>query len=244
MTGALSARRSRDEAASVTHRVSAPCRASAYITEIIEGTALTRRLHLLTVNHNHNTMGPEQCQVLLAVAALSMLYRCALPKPLPGIPYDVPSSKRLLGDIPDATKESAQIQKFLNLRSKSLGPVCQVWMQPFAKSWVVVNDWAASQDILYKHTGEFDRAPIHLGFLTALIPHGFGLMRTRDPRYAVGKRYVGDTMSNSFLNDVAAPSASIQVLKLIRLWRLMMRLSQGRSVDARQDVQLFSVDLA
>ena len=37
--------------------------------------------------------------VLLAGAIL--LYRAALPKPIPGIPYKKGSEKRLLGDAPD-----------------------------------------------------------------------------------------------------------------------------------------------
>lgn len=41
--------------------------------------------------------------VSLALAAFVLLYRALLPKPIPGIPHNKVSARRILGDAPDVS---------------------------------------------------------------------------------------------------------------------------------------------
>lgn len=91
-------------------------------------------------------LSPQTAGLLVVVFSviLILLYRAALPKPIPGIPYDRTSAGRILGDVPDALKyhgETHEMVTFLEKRCRELGgPICQVFMRPFAKPWVVVMD--------------------------------------------------------------------------------------------------------
>jgi len=84
---------------------------------------------------------PFACIVLLTVF---LLYRRALPKPIPGIPYDKRSANRLLGDVPDALRHVGQTKEmgsFLLKRCIELdSPVVQIFAKPFQQPWVVVAD--------------------------------------------------------------------------------------------------------
>lgn len=48
---------------------------------------------------------PSQSTLLAAVCVITgivaLIYRALLPKPLPGVPYNKASAKRILGDAPD-----------------------------------------------------------------------------------------------------------------------------------------------
>ena len=72
-----------------------------------------------------------------------LLYRAALPKPIPGIPY-AQYSNRLFGDVPDALKYHAKTSEtvaFLASRCEELkSPIVQVFMRPFSRPWVVLVD--------------------------------------------------------------------------------------------------------
>lgn len=84
------------------------------------------------------------CVVLFIVLSAVLLYRWALPKPIPGIPYDQKSASRILGDLPDALKHLSETQEmvsFLVERCEKLdSPVIQVFLRPFQRPRVVVMD--------------------------------------------------------------------------------------------------------
>ena len=73
-----------------------------------------------------------------------LLYRAALPKPIPGIPCAQYSINRLFGDVPDALKYHAKTSEtvaFLASRCEELkSPIVQVFVRPFARPWVVLAD--------------------------------------------------------------------------------------------------------
>ena len=65
------------------------------------------------------------------------LYRVALPKPIPGIPYNKHASSRLLGDLPELTKHM-QVTKemtswLVNQCRVHNSPIVQVFARPFQK---------------------------------------------------------------------------------------------------------------
>lgn len=97
--------------------------------------------------------------VLLSAVVLSVgyyLYRAALPKPIPGIPYNESSAKRILGDAMEAItyqKETGDMMQWItNQVLKHNQPVIQLFMRPFGKPWVVVSDFRETQDICVRRT--------------------------------------------------------------------------------------------
>ena len=73
----------------------------------------------------------------LAAVFAYLLYRIALPRPIPGIPYNKISASRLLGDLPDALdwhRRRSELFTFLAAQPVKLkSPIVQVFLRPFSK---------------------------------------------------------------------------------------------------------------
>jgi hypothetical protein len=82
-------------------------------------------------------------------SCLYLCYRWALPRPIPGIPYNKEATKSLLGDVlamvqyVGKTKEVAPYftQQTLKLRS----PIIQLFIRPFGKPYVLISDFREIQ---------------------------------------------------------------------------------------------------
>lgn len=168
-----------------------------------------------------------------------LLYRAALPKPIPGIPYYTPSANRLGGDIPDAIKwqnDRKEFWSFLQERCKQLNsPIVQVFMQPFGKPWVILADYKESQDIMVRRGKEFDRSGF-LGDLFKAIAINNHVRLPTGNEWKAHRRLMGDTMSNSFLHEVAAPLIHSSALVTLDLWKEKTRLAPGRAFSVTEDV--------
>ncbi|KAK1762540.1 hypothetical protein QBC33DRAFT_581676 [Phialemonium atrogriseum] len=96
-------------------------------------------------------------------------YRAALPKPLPGIPYNRDAAGKLFGDIPEIMGYVIRTKRIFcwltSLTTRHQSPIVQAFIKPMALPWVVVTDPLESQDILLRRTKEFDRS----GFFGELI---------------------------------------------------------------------------
>lgn len=141
-----------------------------------------------------------------AVFVAYLLYRSALPKPIPGIPYDAAAARRLLGSIPDLIahqKEHGGIIAWMAGHvAKFNSPVVQLFMGPFTKPFLVLCDYQESQDILLRRTKEFDRAQRSLDGFVGVLPHHHISMRSTDARFKGNKELVRDLMSPNFLHEV------------------------------------------
>ncbi|KAK5122321.1 hypothetical protein LTR85_004232 [Meristemomyces frigidus] len=181
------------------------------------------------------------CVVALGIG----LYRLALPKPIPGIPYNKRSAKRILGDVPDALKwhrETSEMFTFLTAQAiKHKSPVVQVFLRPFGKPWVIVTDFREAQDIMTRRTKEFDRSAFFGDLFYNLGPGNQVHMPTGDV-WRAHRRLMADTMSNAFVNDVAGPQIYSTALVMIRLWREKLRLADGYAFDASVDVGKGALD--
>ncbi|KAL3426498.1 cytochrome P450 [Phlyctema vagabunda] len=191
---------------------------------------------------------PLHTLVMLATvvaAALFLLYRAALPKPIPGIPYDEKSARRLLGDVPDAFKhysKTSEMMSFLAQRCQELdSPMVQVFMRPFSKPWVVMADGREASDIMARRGREFDRGNIFRDFFEAVIPHQQSGLPTND-QWRYNRRLVACAMSTPFLNNVAAYRVHENTVDLINLWRQKIRLAPSHVFDVYKDVQYCTVD--
>jgi hypothetical protein len=137
---------------------------------------------------------------------LFCLYNLALPRPIPGIPYNKNATKRLLGDLPDFieyqkhTKE--QRRWFAAQNQKFNSPICQVFIRPFGKPRVIVSDFRETQDILSRRLKEFDRSDRAREAFAGIIPHQMLSYQTVDPKFKKHRELMRDLMSPKFLNQV------------------------------------------
>lgn len=106
---------------------------------------------------------PTTYGVLGAVLVLFYaLYRAALPKPIPGIPYHEASAKSVLGDAPAMLRhknKNATVFDWMTAQTLELNePVVQLFLKPFSKPVVVVTDQREIQDVVLRRAKEFDRS--------------------------------------------------------------------------------------
>ena len=92
--------------------------------------------------------------VILAVGYL--LYRAALPKPIPGIPYNEAAAKHILGDAPGLleaiTKTGTMLDWIIHQLVKRNEPVMQLFLRPLGKPFVIISDFRETQDICVRRS--------------------------------------------------------------------------------------------
>lgn len=142
------------------------------------------------------------------IAVLYLLYSWALPKAIPGIPYDSHVTRNLTGSMPDLfayVKKHGRLRPwFIEQTLKHRSPLVQFWMGPFTKPFVIVADYQETQDMLLRRTKEFDRGQRGADVFHGVVPSHHIAMTSTDPRFKGNKELVRDLMSPSFLNDVCS----------------------------------------
>ena len=142
----------------------------------------------------------------LAATLVYVLYRLALPKPIPGIPYNESASKSILGDVQAAMASLSQTGEFWpwiaaqNVKHSS--PMSQVFLRPFGKPWVVVSDFRETYDIMLHRSKEFDHSDIAKNVFLGIAPDfhiGFSM---KEKRYKDHKYILQDLMRPDFLHNV------------------------------------------
>lgn len=185
--------------------------------------------------------------LLLSLAALVLLayaaYRRALPKPLPGIPYNPAAARRLLGDLPElyAASRTRDVRGWFSALPARLGsPIVQILGR---KPTVVIADFATTQAILLRQSREFDRPHNMLASLRGVIPHHHIAMRTADPQFRRNRELVRDLMTPGFLHSVNAPEIWRGAGAFVELWRAKARVAGGRPFEAAGDVNRVTFDI-
>ncbi|KAH6645266.1 cytochrome P450 [Truncatella angustata] len=174
-----------------------------------------------------------------------LLYQWALPKPIPGIPYNVDSSRKILGDIPALLGEISGTDKtFMNYVRKQVdqhnSPIIQLFLRPFGKPMVILSDFRESQDILMRRK-EFDRSNFMEELFQGVAPEHHIMMPTNDV-WKAHRRLLQDLMSPPFLNHVAGPVLHANVLELIKLWRMKADIAGNRPFSATDDIYDAALD--
>ncbi|CRG88185.1 Licodione synthase [Talaromyces islandicus] len=176
----------------------------------------------------------------LLLVVLLILYRRALPKPIPGIPYNLEATKTILGDIPaltrhlSSTKEVFPWMCFQNIKLKS--PIIQLFIKPLSKPWVIITDYKEAQDILTRRTKEFDRSPYFSDIFHGVMPNHHITMSSTDERFPANRKLIQGMMSPQFVNDILAPQVYSATEMLIEFWKVKSELAQGRPFDLRDDI--------
>lgn len=202
--------------------------------------ALQNTLHL-----NYSPVSPTLALSLaIIVVALYRFYLWLLPKPFPDIPYNVESTKRLLGDAPDMRRAIEETQEFNTWcaaqNEKHKSALVQVFVEPFGKPWLLLSDFAEAQDILLRRR-EFDRS----SFISDRMgPLGFFQARFKtNADWKMSREWVKDLMTPSFLETYAGPGINKSVQNLLKLWEEKARLTNGRPFEASEDLNHCSLDV-
>ncbi|GAM87660.1 hypothetical protein ANO11243_056870 [Dothideomycetidae sp. 11243] len=174
------------------------------------------------------------------------LYRAILPKPLPGIPYNHDAAKNVLGDVPAMMKHVSSTSDIYMDWIKDQGskldtPIFQI-LFPFGRPRVIVTDHREALDVLLRRGKEFDRSMWFASLFRGTLPHSYFIMPTRDPRFKPQKKLFADTMTPTFLTNVAAKHIYDHSLTLVDLWRTKARLGQGKAFVASADINHMGLD--
>lgn len=93
---------------------------------------------------------------------LYALYRAALPKPIPGIPYHKASANRIMGDVPEMLKHHQKYATpftWMTAQAEKLNsPIVQIFMRPLSRPIVIVTDPREAQDVVLRRAKDFDRS--------------------------------------------------------------------------------------
>ncbi|ORY68347.1 cytochrome P450 [Pseudomassariella vexata] len=183
---------------------------------------------------------------IVAGVLLYLAYQWALPKPIPGIPYNEEAAGRIMGDMPSIVaymKEHGRLRPWFAKQPVRHGsPLIQFWMTPFSKPKLILSDYQEAQDILLRRSKEFDRSTRSIQvFLT--IPDHHIAMASTDRRFKGNKELVRDLMTPKFLYDVSAPQIYSKTTALVELWTLKAELANGRPFDARRDIFDAAIDI-
>lgn len=182
--------------------------------------------------------------IVLSVSA-AVLYRLALPKPLPGIPYNKNAARSILGDLPEVAKFQKETRLFwiwlTQLAERLQAPIAQVFLRPLGRPYVIVTDYREAHDILVHRSKEFDRADFFRDTMGPLTPDAHILFKT-DDNFRLHRKVIGDLMSPAFLQNVAAPSLYTNLCKHIALWDAKSRLAQGHPFEAIDDIYYSAFD--
>ncbi|RYP46804.1 hypothetical protein DL768_007046 [Monosporascus sp. mg162] len=178
---------------------------------------------------------------------LYLAYHWALPKPLPGIPYNEDAPKTILGDgaeILRIRRAGGSVRNWLSQQTaRHMSPLVQAFLAPFTKPVLILSDFREAQDILLRRNKEFDRASRTNDALRGVLPwHHIG-MRTADPQFRRNRELVKDLMTLHFLNTVNAPAIYDGAQIFLDLWRVKAQLAGGRPFQADEDIHVMTFDI-
>jgi hypothetical protein len=176
------------------------------------------------------------------LALLASLYYYLLPKPIEGIPYNRAATGSVLGDIPAMVREGNNNSiAWIGRQAANLpGPLCQLFIIPFAKPVVVLTDYHEAQDILMRRK-EFDRSDYSIALVGGAVPNHHVNIKTGSA-WKAHRQLVGELMTSKFLNGVAAKNLYDSALNLIALWDAKAQKSAGRAFAVEQDIYYTALD--
>jgi hypothetical protein len=144
--------------------------------------------------------------VAVIVVATYLAYRWALPKPIPGVPYDESARNSLFGNLPELLsmlRTTGRARPYFTAHvKKHQSALTQVWMGPLMKPVLILADFREAQDVLLRRTREFDHGPMGSAPFANVIPNHHLAMTSADPRFKGNKELVRDLMTPNFLHEV------------------------------------------
>ncbi|KAI9902089.1 hypothetical protein N3K66_003906 [Trichothecium roseum] len=187
----------------------------------------------------------EASPMVIAAAVASSLifavYQWLLPRPIPGIPYNPEAARRILGDIPSMLRDERGAMDWLLAQSqRHSGPVCQLFLRPFGRPFVLLSDFREAQDIMMRRK-EWDRSDYSIEIFSGQAPEHH-INKKTGPAWKSHRRLLQDLMMPTFLKGVAAPNIYASTMNLVELWTTKAKLACGRPFDADKDIFHASLD--
>ena len=181
---------------------------------------------------------------ITAAVVLYAVYQWLLPKPIPGIAHNPESAKSLLGDAPDMIREVSVTGEFRVWCAKQVqkmnSPLCQVFVRPFSKPWILLADFRESRDILMRRK-EFDKSSF-LSDSMACMGAFHGIYKTGD-KFKANRQLIQDLMTTTFLNNHVGPAIYSKALEVMKLFEIKMNLANGRPFSVKKDFEYASLDV-
>ncbi|KAL7755535.1 hypothetical protein ACKLNR_014633 [Fusarium oxysporum f. sp. zingiberi] len=182
--------------------------------------------------------------VIVTVFGLVKLYKWLLPKPLPGIPYNETAINGLFGDAPDMAREIKETGEFNGWMTKQVeklkSPVCQVFVRPFSKPWILVADFREAEDILMRRP-EFDKPTFLSQGMLCLGDFSARFKTNQD--FKTRRHLKHDLMTPTFLNSFVGPFVHAEGLALVRLLEIKTNLSNSRPFSIKTDHENVALDI-
>jgi hypothetical protein len=142
----------------------------------------------------------------IVTVLLYLAYRWALPRPLPGIPYNAHATQSIFGDIPSLMKHmstSTEVYPWMYSQNVQLNsPIIQLFMKPLSRPWVIIADYRETLDILTRRAKQLDRSPYFADIFHGVMPENHITMSSTDERFAAHKRLIQGSMAPPFLHGV------------------------------------------
>jgi hypothetical protein len=186
---------------------------------------------------------PTSAAALALLGILYLFYEWMLPKPYPGIPYDQKAARRLLGDGPEMLREVGHTREvhiwLLKKVTELQEPLCQVFVQPFARPWIILSDSVEAQNVMTRRP-EFERSDFDRTSLSAL--DGFHSRHQMGDVWKRTRAWLQDLLSPGFLNNTVSPVLYESSLLLIDYWDKKVRLANDRPFDCNDDLDHFALD--
>jgi hypothetical protein len=166
--------------------------------------------------------------VCLLAFVLYLLKR-AYPNPYPGIPYHLASAKQLWGDSPGLLAAiKHEPNKWVFDQNRNLGsPVAQLFLAPFSKPTIIIDDVREVKDILSNRTNVFDRAARTQDAYRDLLPH-CSLVKLITPAFKTQRRFWEGVTGTPFLRRIAEPKIYRCALGLVELFKAQAEMAGGR----------------
>ena len=182
--------------------------------------------------------------IVLLALVLYGLYQWLLPKTVPGIAYNPEATKSLFGDAPGMIKEVGVTGEFRVWCSKQVkkmnSPICQIFIRPFSKPWILLADFRESKDILMRRK-EFDKSSFLSDGMACM--GSFHGIYTTGAKFKSNRQLIQDLMTTSFLNNHVSPAIYDKGLEVMKLFEMKMNLANGRPFSVKKDFEYASLDV-
>jgi hypothetical protein len=166
---------------------------------------------------------------LCLLAFVLYVSRRAYPSPYPGIPYHLASARKLWGDSPGLLAAiKHEPNKWVFDQNRNLGsPVAQLFLAPFSKPTIIIDDVREVKDILSNRTDVFDRAARTQDAYRDLLPH-CSLVKLTTPAFKAQRKFWEGVTGTPFLRRVAEPKIYRCALGLVELFKAQAEMARGR----------------
>lgn len=128
--------------------------------------------------------------------------------------------------------------QFHNLQS----PIIQLFLAPFWKPLIFVNDTREIEDLIQNRSKEFDKAPSSVDPFRPIVP-GASICKVKGPEWIAQVRLWSDVISVGYLHDVASPLMHASALELVALFKTKAAVADGRPFWAAEDFRIATFDV-